>query len=112
MIRWIEGVQDVELDDVDQLPGPLQVAEERREDARPEPRLRHARLARRVLDDNFEALQRVVRLEGHVAAARAQNTINRRDHGRVPLQQQRDAVVRVDRPERVGDRADGFSEGS
>mmetsp|Transcript_23253 Transcript_23253/g.65167 ORF Transcript_23253/g.65167 Transcript_23253/m.65167 type:complete len:250 (-) Transcript_23253:523-1272(-) len=107
---WTEGVQDVELDDVDQLPGPLQITKKRREDARPEPRLRHARLARRVLYDSFEALQGVVRLEGHVAAARAQHTINRRDHGRVPLQQQRDAVVRVDRPKRLGDRADGVTE--
>ena len=41
--RWTEGLKNVELDDVDQLPRPLEIAEERRKDARPEPRLRHAR---------------------------------------------------------------------
>ena len=80
-------MQDVELDDVDQLPGPLQVVEERREDARPEPRLRHARFTGSVLNNHLEALQGVVRLEGHVAAARAQDAVDRGDHGRVPLQQ-------------------------
>ena len=118
----IEWVQDVELDDVTQRRRPLQITKKRGEDARSKVSLRHAGFTRRVLYNNLEALQGVVRLEGHVAAARAQDAVDRRDHGRVPLQQQRDAVVRPQRDvvaeivgprcyERVGDRADGFSEG-